>query len=327
MTPRARPRSDSAACNGSGNGNGNGGAGGGGSGGAGGGGAGGSGGAGGGGGSGVPDMSVPYQRSTVAQMRTAGVSGSYELDGVVAIGLTPSTTSPRLFFQDAAGGDFSAMQGKCTTSNPTHPCAVASTVSSVADGNVVGVRGTYLKSATSGLESFYIEGIVVAGGTTMPAAVTVQLADIERNGARAKWWFQRVRVDLGAGGLKMYDFSPAELKYTGSGFVCPTYFGFGMVPSASSDVAGAACSGTTQPPSAVSSVAPSDEILVGTDFFRSFTASADCACAVAGGETLVGGSSIVSGSVGGILVGDLPLNATTMYQYLAPKSSADAAFH
>ena len=58
-----------------------------------------------------------YQLATVAQMRQ-GAPGSYELDNVVAIALTSSVSSPRVFFQDAGGGDFSAMAGNCCIDEP-----------------------------------------------------------------------------------------------------------------------------------------------------------------------------------------------------------------
>ena len=124
----------------------------------------------------------------------------------------------------------------------------------------------------------------------------------------------------------MYDFSPAELHYTpAAGATCPNFFGWGMVPSTSSDTRGGACSGTTQPPTPVVGSAPSDEVLIGTDFYKSFTYSADCACTT----TPLTATSTLGGTVTAILVGDLPYGQTTTstYQYLAPKSVADATLH
>jgi hypothetical protein len=38
-------------------------------------------------------------------------------------------------------------------------------------------------------------------------------------------------------------------------------------------------------------------------------------------------SSIITNSVGGILIADIAFQQTALYQYLAPKSSADALLH
>jgi hypothetical protein len=319
-----------AACNGNGNGNGGSGGSGGGGGNGGSGGSGGFGGGGGsGGGSGGPDMMGKlYQHATVKQMRQ-GASGDFVLTGVVSIGLTPSMSAPRLFFQDAGGGDFSAMVGKCSLGSPSRPCpqSTLTTILSIADGHTLSINGTYVK-ATNGFEQFYIDTVTDNGVGTMPAATVAQLGDIARNANTAKWWFQRVTVDLGAGLLKMYDFSPIEMKYSSpTGAVCPAYFGWGMVPSTSSDVVGGACNATTQPPTAVTGTAPSDEVIIGTDFYRSFTYSADCACAGGAQATLATGASTFTGVIGGILIGDSVYQGTTLYQYLAPKSTSDAPLH
>jgi hypothetical protein len=264
-----------------------------------------------------------YQSATVAQMRQ-GAPGDYEVANVVAIALTSSTSSPHVFFQDAGGGDFSAMVGSCSSTSTSHPCTVASTVAGIKDGYGLTLRGAYLKS-TSGLESFYIDDIVVSTTTRpLPAAATVALADVQRNAATKRLWFQRVTLALGGSTLAMYDFSPAELHYTPApGATCPNYFGWGMVPSTSSDTRGGACSGTTQPPSPVGSAAPADEVLIGTEFYKTFTYSADCACAL----SPLTATSTHGGTVNAMLIGDLLFGQTTTYQYLAPKSVADATLH
>jgi hypothetical protein len=200
-------------------------------------------------------------------------------------------------------------------------------VAGIPDGTTLNLKGTYLKKGA--FEEFYIEAITALAAGMMPAPATAQLADLQRNAISSKWWFQRVRTDLGAATLKMFDFSPAEFQIIGSGAACPS-FGFGVVPSTSSDRVGAACNGTVQPPSAVASgaTAPSDEILFGTDFNKGFLYSADCACAATSHDTLLTASSTLGGIVSGILVGDMEHVSATypFYQYLAPKSSADAMF-
>ncbi|HEX6839812.1 MAG TPA: hypothetical protein VF334_24725, partial [Polyangia bacterium] len=191
------------------------------------------------------------------------------------------------------------------------------------------VRGTYLKNSGGG-ELFYLDDVTTGGAAQLPAPVTAQLADLSRNANTKKWWFQRVRVDLGMSTLKMYDFSPAEFKFTSSsGAVCPAWFGWGMVPSSSSDTVGGACSGTTQPSTAVTGTAPADELLVSNDFYTLFSYSTDCACAAAERETLLTATNTLTGVIGGILIGDTVFGSSpvVVYQYLAPKSTADATFH
>ena len=102
-----------------------------------------------------------------------------------------------------------------------------------------------------------------------------------------------------------------------------------MVPSTSSDTVGAACNGTTQPPTAVTGSAPADELLVGNDFYTMFSYSTDCACAAKQQETLLTATNTLTGVIGGILIGGTVFGSapTVVYQYLAPKSTADATFH
>jgi hypothetical protein len=307
-----------AVCNGSG---GSGGSGGGGSGGSGGGGSGGS-----GGGGPMLDMAMKiYQPATVAQMRKTG-PGSYELDNVITIARTPSTVAPRLFFQDHLGGDFSAMMGKCSSLSKT-PCpqSLITIITGLADGTTVSIKGAYVQSGS--FEEFYIDALVVAGAGAMPGPVIAQLADVQRNANTNKWWFQRVSVALGATTLDMFDFSPVEMRYNGTTATgCPAYLGWGMAPSTSADVAGAACSGTTQPESAVAagSAAPNDELLIGTDFYKTYTYSSDCACAGGFKDTLATATNTLGGTIGGILIGDMVYQQGTIYQYLAPKTNGDA---
>ncbi len=309
-----------ASCGGSSGGDGSAGGGSGG-GGSGGGGSGGGGSGGGGGGISPPDMSMPvYQKTTVAMMR-ASSAGAYELDGPIAIAITSSTTSPRLLFQDATGGPFSAMLGKASTTSPT----VATTIATIATGSILGIKGQYTKSA--GFEQFYIDAIVVTGAAALPAPASLQLADVQRNANSTAWWFQRVTVSLGATPLEMYDFSPAELQYVSTVATCPAYFGWGMVPATSSDTVGAACSGQLQPPSATGGgAAPSDELLIGTDFYKTFKYSADCLCAAQQQNTLLAGTNTLAGTLAGVLIGTTPYMQTTIYQYVAPTSPSDAVF-
>ncbi|HEX4460264.1 MAG TPA: hypothetical protein VIA18_19935, partial [Polyangia bacterium] len=168
----------------------------------------------------------------------------------------------------------------------------------------------------------------ITGTAALPAPVTLQLADIQRNANRTAWWFQRVQVNLGTGILVMYDFSPPEQQYISTTSACPAYLGWGMVPSSSSDTLGPQCSGLVQPPSATAGgTAPSDEVLIGTDFYKTFTYSADCNCAAQQQEILLTSANTISGSIAGVLIGTTPYMQTTVYQYLAPTSASDATFN
>jgi hypothetical protein len=299
--------------------------------GAGGGGSGGTGGGGGAGsGGGLGDMATAptkmYMKTTIATMRMPmSAHADVELDGVVSLGVTPSKASPKIFVQDAAGGDFTAIMGRCETSSMTHICtmATATIVSGIQDGRLVNIKGTYSKSK-SGFETLYIDSIEDMGAGTVPAPATVTLADIARTANNPKYWFQRVTVDMGTTTLKGFDWSPAEFKYTAGTGGCPAMFGWGLVPSTSTDTVGAACDTTnTQPATAVSAMPPADEYLIGTDFYKGFTYSTDCACAGKYKDTVFTAANTVSGKLNGVLIGDVPYMQTTVYQYLAPKANSD----
>ncbi len=66
------------------------------------------------------------------------------------------------------------------------------------------------------------------------------------------------------------------------------------------------------------------EVLIGTDFFKGFTVTSDCRCAKMFNDMEPGSNSTLSGTVSGILIFDVPFMMTTGYQYLAPKTNADA---
>src|SRR5262249_46320155 len=154
----------------------------------------------------------------------------------------PSATSPHLFVQDAAGGDFSAIRTSCSASSSSHPCTVASTVHTTQIGHKVTLTGLYIKGglASGGTEDFYIETITDNGAGTLPTPASVMLADIERSSvssivgtpamkpANAKYWYQRVTVS-NPGTLVMYDLSPSELVFQNA-TKCSYQLGFGMAP-------------------------------------------------------------------------------------------------
>lgn len=286
------------------------------------------------GGAGSTDMAKNYQVASIAAMRQ-GAPGDYELDDVIAIALTPSSTSPHLFVQDAAGGDFSAIRTNCSA-NASPPCTMVSTVHTTKIGDKVTLKGTYIrgKNANGGTDDFYIDSITDNGPGTVPSPTAVTLADVQQSSiagvtmkapANRKYWFQHVTV-TSPGTLAMYDLSPTPFKYTGSA-MCPSQFGWGMAPSATSGAnatlscdatcamnpPGAAC---TQPAGVMLNPA---EVLIGTDFYDKFKESSDCKCASKYSDTLVNMASTTS-KLGGILIYDTVYmsNPVQPYIYLAP---------
>jgi hypothetical protein len=261
-------------------------------------------------------------------MRMGTQSGCFELDNVVTIGTTPSTKSPKVFVQDAAGGAFTAMMTRCSSTSTAHPCAVAATVAALTDGRSVTVKGTYIKSTGSGFEEFFIDAVTDNGAGTIPAAGTATLADIERGGTNKGLAFQKVTVSIpSADTLVMYDWTPAELVYTGA-TTCPYQFGWSMIPKSVTGItAGAACtSGTAQPTSQATPNAAS--VIIGTDFYKGFTFTSDCRCAKMFNTTnpvVPAAGSTIAGSISGILIFDVPFGASVGYYYIAPKTNADAA--
>jgi hypothetical protein len=275
------------------------------------------------------DMAVAgktYTMATIAMMR-GGAPGDYEMDDVVAIALTPSSKSPKLVVQDSTGGDFSAIQLTCSGSSASHPCTVASTVHTVTLGHKVTVKGTYIKSklASGGTETFYLDSITDNGAGTAPAPVMVDETAIERAtdtsvaGWNAKFW-QKVTVTP-TEALVMYDWTPTDLKFSGTWPGCttaPFVFGFGMIPTSAMTTATAACTVKTAP---APSQATSDgkEILIGTDYYKDFAVSSDCQCAKA--PTMVPGATTtwpMGMAMTGILGYDAPIGGTMGYKYFSP---------
>jgi hypothetical protein len=263
-----------------------------------------------------------YTQSTIAVMRQ-GAAGCFELDNVVSIALTPSKGSPRLFVQDAGGGAFSAIVTKCSSTSTAHPCTVSAQVAAIADGRSVTVKGTYIKSKSTGYETFYIDSVSDNGPGTMPAPGTATLEDISRGGTNHGLAFQRVTVSIPSNDpLVMYDWTPPELVYSGA-TKCPYQFGFGMIPKSANATAAAACtSGTAQPGGQATSSAA--EVIIGTDFYKGFTVSSDCQCAKTYSDMEPSATSQLTGTISGVLVFDVPFGATTGYYYVAPKTNADA---
>jgi hypothetical protein len=137
-------------------------------------------------------------------------------------------------------------------------------------------------------------------------------------------WFQKVTVSSpAAGALKLYDFVPAEMVFTGS--TCPKQVGWGMVPAATT-----ACAGNTLacPTATMCATPDASEVLIGTDFYKDFTPSSDCSCAktdMGANDPLVEMTTATTGSIAGILLYDTVYQSSPVvtYQYLSPTSNTD----
>ena len=262
-----------------------------------------------------------YTTSTVAAMRMGGKPGRFSLTAVVTA-KTPSTKAPKIFLQDAAGGDFSAMLAQCS-SGTTHPCSVAAAVAGTSVGNEVTVTGTFIKAsaAKGGSESFYIDGFTDGSAVTVPAPTALVAADVARGGNKPANWFQHVTFTI-SDTWKMYDWSPAEFVFTGA-TACPYQTGFAMIPTSVTATAGAACTSITAQP-AGQTAPPATEILIATDFYSTFTASSDCRCAAKFSDKEPTATTTLTGAVSGMLTYDAQPGSATGYQMFAPLTTASA---
>jgi hypothetical protein len=304
------------------------------------------GGGGGGGGGGTGDMASGmknYTVTTIAMMRQ-GAPGDYELDDVIAIGVTPSGS--HMYAQDALGGDFSAVKANCSSTSGTHPCTVQTTVKGVAANHKVTLKGTYIKAKTAsgGTEDFYIDSITDNGAGTAPAAAMVALTDVQQSSVamaattaptNKKFWFQHVTVTT-PGTLTMYDLSPSVFKNTQAGATCALWYGWGVAPSGTAgantmNTCDASCA--TNPPGGACAqptgvAVNAAEVLVGTDFYTAFKNTSDCKCYSKFSDPVVTSSSMTT-KLGGILIYDTVFGSTPVqpYVYLAPLDNTnDVAF-
>ena len=232
-----------------------------------------------------PDMTkfgncTGFIPSTIAALRDPNAMNMhcYQLDNVVVVGLTPSAKSPRIFVQDAAGGDYSALMGRCSSTSTSHPCPVFAAVAGVPVGNSITLTGEFIKSKATHLEDFYIATITENNGPagSVPAAKVLQPADIQKSALKPEHWNQRVSVDVSADPLAMYDWSPSELVFSGAS-ACPYQLGFAMIATSAAAAAAPACMNSkTQP--ATQSMPAMAETLIGTDFYNDFKVTSDCRC-------------------------------------------------
>jgi hypothetical protein len=274
-----------------------------------------------------PDLAINYVHSTIHEIRQAGTSGSFALDGVVAIAVAP--TGKRLFVEEAAGGDYSAVEVTCSPTSPTHPCTLTPTVRTIAVGDSLTLLGYYYK-APSGFEAFYLDSITDNGhAVSSPAPAPLNYIDVIKSARTPAKWFQKVTVAL-SDDLVMFDYSPAELTVAMAA-VCPFQVGWGMVPRTGAPTLAAgqycdpSCATTTCGASAGAQTASSaSELLVGTEFYVAFTLATDCRCLAAHKDTSPGPTQAIpkTSTLAGILIFDTPPSGTG-YQYLSPTSMAD----
>lgn len=261
-----------------------------------------------------------YLAISVADMRNGGKAGCFELSGVVVVARTPSTTAPRLYLQDPAGGAFSAIVAKCSPTS-THSCPVT-TVSSVGrllDGAKVTARGYYSRVRATGFEEVYLHDVVDSGALLpLPEPTRLAVSDLARDARSPSAWFQVAVVDVPeTDPLTMYDFSAPDF-HQDSG--CPAWEGFAMIPASAGAPSAAGCTGETNPPTTPHPDAR--EVLIGRQFFSTFWASTDCACAAASKQHLLSPTSTVRGTVRGVLVLQAHPGARNAFQVFEPLSRA-----
>ncbi len=257
-------------------------------------------------------------------MRQGFWSGCFELAHVVVVARTPSSTTPRIYAQDASGGDFSAIVGKCDATS-THPCpsATATAASRVLDGAVLTLRGYYHHGMQSDFEEFHLDQVADERRlATPPRPRSLRVSDIARGANNRIAFYQAATVEVDAADpLVMYDLSPAEFRLQG---LCPAWTGFGLIPLSAGTVPPADCvivDGGVSNPDGVAEPNPR-EVLIGRQFFDLFSYSSDCACASASKQHLVGPAASVAGTMSGILVPALDASSQATYQVFEPLSKA-----
>jgi hypothetical protein len=289
------------------------------------GGSGGDGGSGGNGGSGGGDMAMGTKTSTIKAMRMAGKYGSFQLENVVAFARTPSTNAPRLFVQDAGGGDFASIVVQCSASSTSHKCLLNKQVAAIPIGNSVTITGTYFKNSTSGNEDFYLQAFTDNGvaSTAPEAPLVLTVEQIARSANNPATTFRKATVTPSED-LVMYDWSPADMKFSGAWGGCtqaPYTFGFAMAKKSDALTAGPKCTVKTSQPTPQPTTPK--EILIGTDFYYDFQVSSDCQCAGARADKGVtvpdtGTTWPANATVNGIIGFSGGTTADSGYQYFSP---------
>ena len=263
-----------------------------------------------------------YLPASVAEMRRATGSGCFELQGVVVVARTPSTSAPRVYVQDQGGGPYSAIRAKCDQS-PTHACPseTAGRVGRLLDGSQVTIRGYYLQGSLSEFEEIYLVEVVDEHKLApVPLPASRSLLELSRDARARAQWVQVVSSDVPAQDpLVMYDFSPAEFARSS---VCPAFNGFAVIQAS---VLGAATTDECASGSNPTGIAAADgrELLIGREFFKEFFASTDCACAAASKQHLLNAASALVGPIRGVLTPELRPGSVALHQVFHPLSKAN----
>jgi hypothetical protein len=265
------------------------------------------------------DVCRDYVDATIAELRQADGSGCFQLSHVVLAARTPSVQSPRLYLQDPAGGDFSALMAKCAgDSQRACPASAVSATRDLLNGSLVTVRGYYHQGSRSGFEELYLDAVIDEGSfADVPAPVVLSASDVAKSARRPESWFQVVSVTIPEDDpWVMADLSPSELEL---GSECPRWAGFSMVPASRALPVPADCTNGQNPDG--SSAAMGDEILIGRQFYDSFWASTDCACAVTQHQHLLSPYATLVGATRAVLMLSQSNGAT--FQILQPLAKRD----
>jgi hypothetical protein len=261
-----------------------------------------------------------FRPTSVGEMRAAGASGCFELSNVVVVARTASSAAPRIYVQDPGGGPFSAVAAKCSARS-MHACppGTLANVGRLLDGAAVTVRGYYSHVKATGFEELYAEEVVDTGALLpIPDPVRLSVSDLSRDARVSSSWFQVATADVPATDpLIMYDFSPPELQQSAT---CPAWEGFAMIRASVSAPAAVGCSGGKNPPAVPKPDAR--EMLIGRQFFSTFWASTDCACAEASKQHLLGPGSALTGTIRGILILEVHPGSQGAFQVFEPLSRA-----
>ncbi|HZS36250.1 MAG TPA: hypothetical protein VFF06_05460 [Polyangia bacterium] len=270
-----------------------------------------------------------YPDSTIAAMRMGKKSGCFKIGGtsVVALASVASSKTGTIAVQDAAGGDYSGIIAECHTGTSKtamkFPCTQLATFGSTTVGHGVTIQGFFDYSSKYLSETLYIldQPMTDSGAAvTPPTPISIAASAITFGSPvdPAKL-FQKVTVT--GGPMKVFEMAPPQLNFGTGAFpgcsTIPYTFGFGVIPSSSTATPGPTCTMGQMPmPAATQDPA---EILVSTNFYKTFSKTTDCDCVKNATDLLAIGTSLPS--FGGILSQDT--SGATPIPQIIPTVNAD----